>query len=241
MENLYKQLGIKHIKSSSYRPQTDGVVERQNRSMGDSIAIFTSDNPADWEKYLDYVVFSYNTAVHASLKETPYYLMYGRDCIEPGDLNEPIRYRLTSSEDGIFSDGWRVPMETARKNLERAQLTQKAGYDRNTRPVQSFKAGDEILVREMACVPGKFNMRFKGPYLVTKKMSDHNYLVRNLEFPNRQERVIHVDRMKRWKTSASALNEPALINQAPPSEKKSGSVTHKYNLRPNINLPARYR
>ena len=242
MENLYKQLGIRHIKTSSYRAQSDGVCENQNKSMGNSLAIFVSDNPSDWERYLDYVIFSYNTSVHASLKESPFYLMYGRDCIEPGDMNEPMRYRLTSSEEGIFSDGWRIAMETARKNLERAQITQKAGYDKRTRPLRFYEIGDEVLIREMACVPGKFNLRFRGPYKITKKMSDHNYLVKNLEFPNRQERVIHVDRIKLWvKNDLNTQSIPETINKKANDENKSKTATNKYNLRPKINLPIRYR
>ena len=242
MENLYKQLGIRHIKTSSYRAQSDGVCENQNKSMGNSLAIFVSDNPSDWERYLDYVIFSYNTSVHASLKESPFYLMYGRDCIEPGDMNEPMRYRLTSSEEGIFSDGWRVAMETARKNLERAQITQKAGYDKRTRPLRFYEIGDEVLIREMACVPGKFNLRFRGPYKITKKMSDHNYLVKNLEFPNRQERVIHVDRIKLWvKNDPNTQSIPETINKKANDENKNKTATNKYNLRPKINLPIRYR
>ena len=62
MENLYETLGIKHIKSSSYRAQSDGVVERHNRSIGDMLASYCRDNPSDWEKYLKYVIFSYSAA-----------------------------------------------------------------------------------------------------------------------------------------------------------------------------------
>ena len=130
-------------------------------------------------------------------------------------------------------------METARKNLERAQITQKAGYDKKTKPFRFYNVGDEVLVREMACVPGKFNLRFRGPYQITKKMSDHNYLVKNLEFPNRQERVMHVDRIKLWVKNGPST--PETINKKANDENKNKTATNKYNLRPKINLPIRYR
>jgi hypothetical protein len=37
----------------------------------------------DWDKYLPFVEFAYNTSVQASIKETPFFLMYGRDPVLP--------------------------------------------------------------------------------------------------------------------------------------------------------------
>ena len=72
-------------------------------------------------------------------------------------------------------------------------------------------------------------------------MSDHNYLVKNLEFPNRQERVIHVDRIKLWvKSGLNTQSIPETINKKANDENKSKTATNKYNLRPKINLPIRY-
>jgi hypothetical protein len=107
--------------------------------------------------------------------------------------------------------------------------------------MRKFEVGEEVLIREMAVVPGKFNLRFKGPQLITKKLSDYNYLVQNLEHPNRQQRVIHVDRMKSWNKEGINKENNASETNIAAVENNNKTPNHRYNLRPNIKVPIRFR
>ena len=103
MKELLQQLGVKQLKTTAYHPQCDGLVERFNRTMFDMLASYVSDDPSNWDEYLNYVTSAHNTSVQASTNETPFYLLYGRDPLEPNDLNEPMRFRLTTNENNIFT------------------------------------------------------------------------------------------------------------------------------------------
>ena len=195
MDVLYKQLGIERLRTTAYRPCCDGMVERFNRTVADMIASYTSNQPNRWDEYLPYATFAYNTAVHASTGYTPFYLMFGREAREPNDVLPPTRLLIVSDENTIFSQMWHEAKEKAKSNLAEAKERQKHYYDKNTKLV-SYNKGDQVLLKEMANTPGKFNMRWDGPYKVIEKKSDVTYKL--LELATNKEYVTHVDRMKKF-------------------------------------------
>ena len=66
MASLYKQCGVTGMRTSAYRPQCDGMVERVNRTLADMIASYVTKEPSKWSEFLDVAAFAYNTAVHSS-------------------------------------------------------------------------------------------------------------------------------------------------------------------------------
>jgi hypothetical protein len=90
MKELCTQLGIKQLRTTIYHPQTDGAVERVNGTIIDMITPFANKDPKQWDDHLDYVVAAYNRTPHASTGETPFFLLKGRDALEPTDLRPPM-------------------------------------------------------------------------------------------------------------------------------------------------------
>ena len=103
MSKLCKQLGVKQLRTTAYHPQTDGAVERVNRTIGDMLTVHAHNKPGDWDLHLDYVVACYNRTPHASTGETPFFLLKGRDALEPMDLRPPMRYRALEDQNNVFS------------------------------------------------------------------------------------------------------------------------------------------
>jgi hypothetical protein len=187
------------------------MVERFNRTIADMIASYVTKQPNRWDEYLPYATFAYNTAVHSSTGYTPFYLMFGREAREPNDVLPPNRLLLVSDENTIFSQMWHEAKETAKSNLVEAKERQKHYYDKNAKLVK-YKIGDHVLLRELASVPGKFNMRWLGPYQVIEKKSDVTYKLLHLE--SKTEYVTHIDRMKPF-----ILEKPVVIVEKPTAEK----------------------
>ena len=77
MKEVALLLGFHKINTTAYHPQTDGLVERYNKTA--MLAKTVEKGGAEWDEKLPYVLFAYRAAQQSSTKESPFYLVYGRD------------------------------------------------------------------------------------------------------------------------------------------------------------------
>ena len=87
VQEICKLLQIKKSRTTPYHPQSDGLVERLNRTVLSMLATHVRDHPADWETYLRKVCMAYNTSIHPTTGFTPFFLMYGRQAKLPVDVS----------------------------------------------------------------------------------------------------------------------------------------------------------
>jgi hypothetical protein len=259
MNIMYKQYGITRLKTTAYRPQCDGMVERVNRTLADIIASYVSKEPTTWSDFLPSATFAYNTAVHSSTGYTPFYLMYGREATEPQDMIKPVRNRNMTDVNMIFSQMWYDALDITKEKLEEAKEKQKAYYDRNTKRIE-FKIGDKILLKEMANTPGKFNMRWEGPYTVKERKGNVNYKI--YADNGKKMMIVHADRMKHFhkrkspEETAEEITQNKSIAEKPeevkqdekkrktsenPTKEPNLSEEPRYSLRKTIRMPDRFR
>jgi len=85
-QSVYKLLNISKINTTSYHPQTDGLVERFNKTLIDMLSKLVDENN-DWDELIPYALYVYRTAVHASTKYTPFKLMFGCDAKSPVEIS----------------------------------------------------------------------------------------------------------------------------------------------------------
>ena len=243
MNVLYKQYGITRLKTTAYRPQCDGMVERVNRTLADILASYVSKEPSKWSDFLPSANFAYNTAVHSSTGYSPFYLMYGREAMEPQDMIEPVRNRDMTDPNMIFSQMWYDAIEITRERLEESKEKQKAYYDRNTKKVE-FEMDEKVMLKEMANVPGKFNNRWDGPFVIKEKKGNVNYKI--LSEDGKKMMIVHSDRLKSFKRTPIKLTQD--INHQQIDVQKNQIKTNKnrvtieprYSLRKTIKMPRRY-
>ena len=79
-------LGIHKTRTTALHPQSDGMVERYNRTLENQLATFVQDHQKDWDLHLPLLLMSYHSAVHKTMKLTPAMLMFGRELRVPLDL-----------------------------------------------------------------------------------------------------------------------------------------------------------
>ena len=77
---------MKHITTTSYYPQANGVIEKSNGTVLDILRTLMQDNVSIWDTMLPIATFAYNTAFHRSLQDSPFFLMYLRDPCFPFEI-----------------------------------------------------------------------------------------------------------------------------------------------------------
>jgi len=65
-------LGIASNYTSSYHSQTNGQVERYNRTLVRQLRCHVAEHQAEWDSHLSLLKTAYNTQVHSSTGETPF-------------------------------------------------------------------------------------------------------------------------------------------------------------------------
>jgi transposase InsO family protein len=116
---------IKQMRTTAYHPQNDGLVERFNRTLCDMLACYVVDEPEEWEKYLPFLTFAYNTAIQSTLKEYTFYLFFGRAPILPNDIKINHRYENRGEENNVYAEKWENAKRLAREHLFDAQKIHK--------------------------------------------------------------------------------------------------------------------
>ena len=78
-------LGIEKTRTTPYHPQSDGLVERMNRTLLMMLSIRAQEEER-WDEFLPELLMAYRASVHDTTKFTPYRLMFGREIRLPVDV-----------------------------------------------------------------------------------------------------------------------------------------------------------
>ena len=155
-------MGYHKVNTTAYHPQTDGLVERYNRTLTAMLAKTVGKDGPEWDERLPYVLFAYRASQQSSTQESPFYLLYGRDprLPVPAALSPEItRVTINLKEYGLdlhtrMAQAW----DLARASVGRAQRRQKVAYDQKTRE-PSFREGERVFLYKPAEKTGE-NRKF---------------------------------------------------------------------------------
>ena len=82
-KELMKRSHIAQAHSTTYHPQTNGLIERQNRTLVNMLRVYCSRYMTDWVKYLPQVVGAYNSTQHSTTGISPFIMLTGRERAMP--------------------------------------------------------------------------------------------------------------------------------------------------------------
>ena len=146
LQELYKMLGVKAIKTTPYHPQTDGLVERFNQTLKQMLRKVIDAEGRDWDQLIPYTLFAYREVPQVSTGFSPFELVYGRDIRGPLDILKGSWTQENPEDDDILTyvqtvyDRLQEAQKSVQKNLEKAQRKQKAWYDQKAREM-NFTVG----------------------------------------------------------------------------------------------------
>ena len=118
-------------RTAPYHPESDGMIERFNRTCLMMLSMFVNDRRDNWHELLPFVMHAYRTSVHDSTGYCPFRLMMGEECSLPQDVS--AAELRTSRENNIaphpfttwVRDALEVAYDHVRDSLQRAAARRK--------------------------------------------------------------------------------------------------------------------
>nr|GFC07485.1 reverse transcriptase domain-containing protein [Tanacetum cinerariifolium] len=133
-------------------PQSNGLVERANKSLRGGIKACLGEGKKNWEDELPHVFWAHRTMIKSSHSDTPFSLTYGTEAVIPAEIGMPT-YR-TAAVDVVNND------EELRLNLNLLE---------ERRELAAIIAGE------------KLGPKWECPYEVTEALGNGAYKLRSTE------------------------------------------------------------
>ena len=202
IQAVYRILGIEKTRNTAHRPQTDGGVERLNKTVKNMLWKFCQRKPKFWVECLDQVMFAYRTSVSSSTSFSPYFLDKGRLPRLPVDV------LMDTAPQTVMAEHYSEAALKLYNRLQEAysfveeclgtkQLYAKKRYDRSV-AVKEFEIGSWVYVWKPVphgCTYKKFYDHYRGPFKIVDKVTKHTYKIALDEGDGRFD-VIHMEHMK---------------------------------------------
>ncbi|KAL1924530.1 uncharacterized protein VTP21DRAFT_4184 [Calcarisporiella thermophila] len=177
-----RRLGIRASPTTSYRPQSNGMVERAKQTLVQTLAKI-GEKHIDWDDKLEAALLAFRTMPNAATGKTPMELLIGQLALTPSVWTP----RSGQFVEGAFEDEleWRTKkieetLPEVRAEVEdrdrREKRKMKERYDSGVTK-RCYSVGDEVLVYQHDRF--KFDPRWVGPYTVSKVLGKGAYVIRD--------------------------------------------------------------
>ena len=229
---MCRLLGVEKTRTTPLHPQSDGMVERFNRTLEAQLSKFVDQHHKDWDEHVPLLLMAYRTAAHDTTGVTPAQLMMGRDLRLPIDLFigrpvEEMPIHKSEYAQQLHSRLERIH-SFAREHLRLASDKMKEHYDSRAAG-RKLEEGDVVWLHNPQRKKGlspKLSRPWQGPYVVTKKIND---LVYRIQLgPGLKPKVVHRNRL--W--TYSGRNPPTWYKH--PSGNEQGQAVS--NTDPGVDL-----
>ena len=148
---LQQILRYKKTRRTPYRPQGNSVSERVHSTMHSVLAMPSAIDQSNWATLLPFVQLAHNTSFSATMHETPFFLMFGRQPRLPVDtiLGIPHVGRTADTEELALNtrDNLQIAFELARRKLtERADKQAEQNSKLNRTSVQTWTGSIRVQI-----------------------------------------------------------------------------------------------
>lgn len=200
IQELCAVLGVTKTRTAPYHPQSDGQIERFNRTLIAMLSKLSEADRENWDDYLPYALCAYRATVNESTGCSPNRMMFGHEMSLPIDLmyispQEEVGYRCATEYVEWVKQALAESHEKAREVLRKSASRQKRYYDKRAQE-RTFKEGDWVLRLYPPLGQDKLNYKYVGPYLITKRLGDVTFLIQKDE--NARPLSVHTDDLKRY-------------------------------------------
>ena len=223
VKHLCQLLGIDKTRTTPYHAQSDGMVERLNRTLKDQLSKYMAQTGGEWDQFLPQVELAYNSSVHSSTGFSPFFLVHGREANLPLDVilncsptvtsptpGTPAAYasHLTSRLTHAFSE--------AAQRSALSKFKQKSQYDKKVL-FHPHETGDLVLLDDVAQKMNKLAPRWKGPFVILKRIDKDDkigvtYEITDPMKENSRTWIVHHNRLKAYKGTLNSKPKKTILS-----------------------------
>ena len=187
MQEVCDTLGLKHIFSPVYTPQSNGRLEGWHRFFKACIAKHIRGGGVKWDELVPLAVSAYNFFPCQSSKESPFVLMFGRDPITP------IAKLLKPKPRYYGERGGALKMDTLRRLytivVQNIRKAREKLPNKEDEP-HKFKVNDMVLVKDPDAAV--FEPRYQPNFRVTAIFGNNRIEVQDEQGHKSVRRSAHV-------------------------------------------------
>ena len=183
---LLRNWGCKHITTTAYHPEANGMVERLHRRLKESLIALGNGHRNQWFWKLPMTLLALRTTIKPDLGASPSELVYGEGVTVPGQLIGPP---VLSDADLLREQ--RATLGNLRMEVERLQPVPTSTHRRpQTHVPDELATATHVLVRKG--IQPSLTAPYEGPF---KVLARHETGFR-LQFPGRNSDIVALARLK---------------------------------------------
>ena len=237
-QSLCQKLGIHKTRTTPYHPESDGMVERFNRTLKDMVAKYVNEEGLNWDANVKAYSMAFNSSVHSTTGYSPYFLVHGFEprlpldaAYGPADTIVPVQSYLADRLRAI-----RLAFQKVQANTEKAAASAARNLKDKLCHVQ-YELGDKVWVRDFRVLVGgkpKLGLPYKGPMTIVGKVGEVVYKVID---GKGQTKNLHHNHLKPVKPqNQSSEHENVWPKAAGRREKEGSRETEMFSTTQNRNL-----
>eukprot|EP01117_Protostelium_nocturnum_P013214 TRINITY_DN4915_c0_g1_i4.p1 TRINITY_DN4915_c0_g1~~TRINITY_DN4915_c0_g1_i4.p1 ORF type:complete len:1172 (+),score=124.10 TRINITY_DN4915_c0_g1_i4:812-4327(+) len=221
-QRLYKLFEIYKLNTTPYHPQTNGGNERSHGTLYDILSHYINQSThSDWDEFLSFARFAYNTCVHTATGFTPYFIVHAREAQTPLSLwlereqeMEPERLKMEELAWELFNKAQKAYSIAAMVHAQNAQRISSQG---NLRTINNpFQVGQWVLHYYprglMKEKQRKMGFPYHGPYRILEIISP---VLCRLDFRGERKipSVVRIDCLKGFSSKDDGITNGFPINK----------------------------
>ncbi|RVW61798.1 Retrovirus-related Pol polyprotein from transposon 17.6 [Vitis vinifera] len=185
VDTLVQRYGIRHHRSSAYRPQTNGAVEAANKNIKRILRRMV-ETSRDWSEKLPFALWAYRTSFRTSTGATPYSLQQQQ--IPEADWAQARFDQLNLLDERRLR---------AADHVRAYQRKMARAFKKRVKP-RPLQIGRLKVIRGLIRDPrGKFRPNWSGPYFIRELTPEGAAWLMDLD-GNRFSEPTNVDQLKRY-------------------------------------------
>ncbi|PNF43128.1 hypothetical protein B7P43_G18013 [Cryptotermes secundus] len=193
-KRVCKLFKIDKICTTAYHPESNGALERTHKTLTNYFRCFCDMKLNNWDEWLPFACFTYNTTPHSVTKFTPYEVLFGRIANIPGKLQRKTQ-PLYNFEDIVMDIKQKMQscQQMAREKLIKFKESQREKVSFSN---HEFQVNDLVLLRVEN--RQKLGSLWRGPFEI-KKIQGSNAVIQ--EVGKRKHQEVHINRLKPYFSS----------------------------------------